>query len=350
MSSLGLRRYDEGMAILLSIKSLVTADWKQLKGTEATYVGIDFGTSTTVVSYSYYDEQSDSVKCDVIPIRQKEYDGAMSKSEKLPTVIALYDNQILVGTGASSLKYELEKNKDIWYSFKMELGEDLGPKYYNSTLNREKPIQIQNAKDATSVFFRFLKKEIENLVHTKGLNDNIKYAVSIPASFEANQRRDLIEALSINQIDVSKQALIDEPNAAFLSYILDSESFGETITIPDGVNPKMLVFDFGAGTCDISILEIGVNRKGVYSKNLSISKFEKLGGDDIDRYIACNILYPELLVQNGLDSDDFIMSEKRRIVNNLLVFAEKLKIGMCKAINLIWENMTFPLLIRNTQL
>ena len=313
MSSLGLRRYDEGMAILLSIKSLVTADWKQLKGTEATYVGIDFGTSTTVVSYSYYDEQSDSVKCDVIPIRQKEYDGAMSKSEKLPTVIALYDNQILVGTGASSLKYELEKNKDIWYSFKMELGEDLGPKYYNSTLNREKPIQIQNAKDATSVFFRFLKKEIENLVHTKGLNDNIKYAVSIPASFEANQRRDLIEALSINQIDVSKQALIDEPNAAFLSYILDSESFGETITIPDGVNPKMLVFDFGAGTCDISILEIGVNRKGVYSKNLSISKFEKLGGDDIDRYIACNILYPELLVQNGLDSDDFIMSEKRMI-------------------------------------
>ena len=153
MSSLELGRYDEGMAILLSIKSLATADWKQLKGAEATYVGIDFGTSTTVVSYSYYDELLDSIKCDVIPIRQKEYDGAMSKSEKLPTVIALYDNQILVGTGASSLKYELEKNKDIWYSFKMELGEDLGPKYYNSTLNREKSIQIQNAKDATSVFF-----------------------------------------------------------------------------------------------------------------------------------------------------------------------------------------------------
>lgn len=84
----------------------------------------------------------------------------------------------------------------------------------------------------------------------------------------------MIEALSINQIDVSKQALIDEPNAAFLSYILDSDTFGEAITIPNGINPKMLVFDFGAGTCDISILEIGVNRKGVYSKNLSISKFE----------------------------------------------------------------------------
>lgn len=325
------------MGILLSIKNLVTADWKQLGGKEATYVGIDFGTSTTVVSYSYYDEQSDSVKCEVMPIKQRDYDGAVFTSNKLPTVIALYNNRVLVGSGASSLKYELEKNKNIWYSFKMELGEDLGPKYYNSTLNREMPIQIQNAKDATSLFFRFLKKEIEDFVHNKGLSDDIKYAVSIPASFEANQRRDLVEALSINHIDVSKQALIDEPNAAFLSYILDSESSGETIAIPNGVNPKMLVFDFGAGTCDISILEIGANHKGVYSKNLSISKFEELGGDDIDRYVACNILYPELLVQNGLDENDFIISEKRKIINRLLAFAENLKINMCKAISLMWE-------------
>ena len=325
------------MAILLSIKKLVTADWKQLNGAEATYVGIDFGTSTTVVSYSYYDEQSDTIKCEVMPINQKEYDGAILTSGKLPTVIALYNNKILVGTGAANLKYELEKNRDIWYSFKMELGEDLGPKYYNSTLNREKSVQIQNAKEATSLFFRFLKKEIENFVHAKGLSDDIKYAVSIPASFEANQRRDLIESLLSNQIDVSKQAFIDEPNAAFLSCVLDSESLGETITISDEVNPKMLVFDFGAGTCDISILEIGVNHKGAYVKNLSISKFDKLGGDDIDKYIAYNILYPELLLQNGLNSDVFIMSEKRKIVNKLLAFAERLKINMCKAINLIWE-------------
>lgn len=92
------------MAILLSIKKLVTADWKQLNGAEATYVGIDFGTSTTVVSYSYYDEQSDTIKCEVMPINQKEYDGAILTSGKLPTVIALYNNKILVGTGAANLK------------------------------------------------------------------------------------------------------------------------------------------------------------------------------------------------------------------------------------------------------
>lgn len=96
-------------------------------------------------------------------------------------------------------------------------------------------------------------------------------------------------------MDVSKQSLIDEPNAAFLNYIHESEMNNEAVVIPKDINPKMLVFDFGAGTCDISILEIGVDYKGVYSKNLSISKFEKLGGNDIDRYIAYEILYPELL-------------------------------------------------------
>ena len=100
----------------------------------------------------------------------------------------------------------------------------------------------------------------------------------------------------------------------------------EAVVIPKDINPKMLVFDFGAGTCDISILEIGVDYKGVYSKNLSISKFEKLGGNDIDRYIAYEILYPELLSHNHLDMDIFIMSEKKKIINALLTTAENLKI------------------------
>lgn len=326
------------MPILLTVENLVTADLSMVHKEQATYVGIDFGTSTTVVSYSYYDNVKKAVICEVMGLQQKLSDGALCIGWKVPTVIALSNNQVLVGEGAADLKYDLEKDKNVWYSFKMELGEDLGAKYYNSVLGKEKTITIQNAKDATILFFRFLKKEIESFVERKGLNSNIKYAVSIPASFEANQRRDLVDALISNHIDVSKQSLIDEPNAAFLNYIYESEMNNEAVVISEDINPKMLVFDFGAGTCDISILEIGVDYKGVYSKNLSISKFEKLGGNDIDRYIACEILYPELLSRNHLDIDGFIMSEKKKIINALLATAENLKIRMCKAVSLLWYN------------
>ena len=114
------------MPILLTVENLVTADLSTIHKEQATYVGIDFGTSTTVVSYSYFDNEKRIVVTEVMNLRQKQSDGADFTGEKVPTVIALYHNRVLVGEGAANLKYELEKNKDVWYSFKMELGEDLG--------------------------------------------------------------------------------------------------------------------------------------------------------------------------------------------------------------------------------
>ena len=120
----------------------------------------------------------------------------------------------------------------------------------------------------------------------------------------------MVNALEQNGIAINKQALIDEPNAAFLSYVKTSTADGNPLCIPDGDNPKILIFDFGAGTCDVSILELGKDLKGIYSKNLSISKFETLGGDDIDRFIALEYLFNQFLLENGLNHQDFIMLKK----------------------------------------
>ena len=321
------------MSTTLSLEKLTTFDLSKVEDKSVTYIGIDFGTSTTVVSYVCYDEQSQKWICKPMKLKQTMRDGALFVSDKVPTVIAYYNNKLLVGEGAFLLKHKLKRNESIWYAFKMELGEDLGNKYYESELGVKTQIPILNAKDATTVFFRFLKDRINKYIQENNLNPQVKYVISVPASFEANQRQDLIDALSTNQIDVSKQSLIDEPNAAFLNCIYDEMT--ENIVIPDDINPKVLVFDFGAGTCDISILEVGVNHKGVYSKNLAISKFEKLGGDDIDRYIAAEILYPFILKRNDLKEEDFIISERKKIITSLLGYAENLKIQICKAVSLM---------------
>jgi molecular chaperone DnaK (HSP70) len=307
-----------------------------------TFIGIDFGTSTTVVSVATIDKETKEILTAPIWLNQKLYDGAIMSSEKIPTVIAWHNQQLLVGKGAADLKYQLKKGVNVWYSFKMELGEDLGSKYYNSELDRNSDFPILNPKDAAKVFFQYLKAQIERYIREKNLPENVQFAVSIPASFEANQRKELIYALEQNGISINKQSLIDEPNAAFLSYVQVSSLEQSPIKIPDGDNPKILVFDFGAGTCDVSILELGKDFNGIYSKNLSISKFEKLGGDDIDRLIAIDYLFPQLLNESGMNKDDFRTPEKNRIVSQLLKSAEQLKIMICENIALQTNNRILP--------
>ncbi len=307
-----------------------------------TFVGIDFGTSTTVASISYIDEGTGLLKVETIRLNQRMLDGAIVSSEKIPTLVAYKNGKLLFGEGASALKFDLVKNKNIWHSFKMELGEDLGAKYYYSELANDEKYRLRDQHDAARLFFKFLSMQINKYVEKHNLPKNIKYAVSVPASFEANQRQALVNALEQNGMQINKQALIDEPNAAFLSYVQTSSYENNAIRIPENDNPKLLVFDFGAGTCDISILELGSSVNGVYSKNIAISRFCKLGGDNIDQLIAVQYLYPQLLRENNLKENDFKTAEKQRIIAKLLKYAELLKIKICDNIALKMAKRTLP--------
>lgn len=109
---------------------------------------------------------------------------------------------------------------------------------------------------------------------------------------------------------------------------------GVRLRVPNEYNPRILVFDYGAGTCDISILELSLDHHGVSSKNIAISRFEKCGGDDIDRFIATHYLFPQILEQNKIKEDDFLSREKNNIINHLLKPAELLKIEICKKVSL----------------
>lgn len=312
----------------LTLKSMVPQGFSPVN-IGRTFIGIDFGTSTTVVSVAAYDNSRNTLSVFPIRIPQLLEDGTLYEGEKLPTVIAWYKEHLLVGEGASNLKYILERGKDIWYSFKMEIGEDLGAKYYNSQVKLD-GYAIRNPKDCVRVFFMFLSAQIQRYCEKNGLSTNISYAVSIPASFEANQRKELMEAMETNGMSLSRQSLIDEPNAAFISYVFECQKSDRYLQISPHYNTKVLVFDFGAGTCDISILEIGKSANGFYSKNVAISKFTQLGGDDVDRYIAYNYLLPRFLAENGKTPEDYRNKELQFIVTQLYKIAEQLKILICK--------------------
>ena len=332
----------------LSLKSMLPSALNTQLATKATFVGIDFGTSTTVVSIASKENGEEKIKTLPIKLTQILEDGTIYQSEKLPSVIAWYNGRLLVGEGASNLKYTLTKGKNIWFSFKMEIGEDLGAKYYNSEVGGMEGVKIRNPKDCVRVFFMYLNMLIKKYCQDNGLSDNIMYAVSIPASFEANQRKELMEALETNGMNISKQSFIDEPNAAFISYIQDSEESEKPLLISPHYNSKVLVFDFGGGTCDISILEIGKSTNGLYSKNVAISKFTKLGGDDVDRYITFKYILPRFFEANNVSEDDFRTKERQYIATQLYKVSERLKILLCKKISNQMYKLELPDYIKSS--
>jgi len=314
-----------------------------------TYVGIDFGTSTTVVSIASLGPDGKTIECKAIRLDQLLEDGTRFKSERIPSVIAFYKNQIFVGEGAYNLKYHLKFGKEIWYSFKMDMGTDLGAKYYDSVLADVDPFRIRNPKDAVRVFFMYLNILIQRYCEENGLSKNIEFAISIPASFEANQRRELTEALETNGMRVAHQSLIDEPNAAFISYIYEAANGEKPLVISPLYNPKVLVFDFGGGTCDISILEIGQDVNGIYSKNLSISKFTQLGGNDIDRYITYHYILPRFLKYNDKKITDFRTPERKAIASQLYKVAERLKIIINNNLSIMTSDFVVPAIKTSSQ-
>ena len=309
---------------------------------EKTFVGIDFGTSTTVVSIAYIDKLDGNLKTRSLELQQMLDDGSTYISYKVPSVIAYYKNTVLAGEGARKIKHKLRQGKNLWHSFKMQLGEDVGCMYPESELGKGHPvISLLNPVDVTSLFFNYLRSQIDKIIERENLSKKIELAVSIPASFEANQRKDLLTAIEKNGFTVSKQSLIDEPNAAFLSFVLNPGENKTSIKIPEDYFPNVLVFDFGAGTCDISILELGLDKDGVYSKNIAISKFEKLGGDDIDRLLAIDILLPQLLAESNFKIKDFRNREiYDLIIPKLLPAAERLKILICEKVSLMRTTMS----------
>jgi molecular chaperone DnaK len=299
-----------------------------------TYIGIDFGTSTTVASYIKFNDSGSRIIVEPIEVRQIKADGCVTRYHLIPSCIALNpsNGEVIIGIGAKELQYHLKEGIDVWSSFKMQLGVDIGPKYRNTKLRRgNQDVFIENAQDATREFFKFVHSGISDFIKTNNLPEDIALAVTVPASFEANQRRDLMIALESAGFKIDEYCLIDEPNAAFLSVLhnswIEKTSFAEFLKRE---SRNILVFDFGAGTCDISILRISVIDGQVKSKNLSISKFFALGGNDIDRAIAEDILLPQLLAESFLDNGITSDQTEDIVIPKLMPIAERLKIQCSK--------------------
>jgi len=170
----------------------------------------------------------------------------------------------------------------------------------------------------------YAPEEISSMVLRKLVDDAAKYlgekitdvVITVPAYFNDAQRQATKDAGSIAGLKVLR--IINEPTAASLAYGLEKKG-----------NETILVFDFGGGTFDVSILEVG---EGVFEVK-STNGDTHLGGDDIDKKIV-DWLSEGFKNNQGIDLRDDLQSLQR-----LTEAAEKAKIELSSALE---TNISLP--------
>ncbi len=266
-------------------------------------IGIDLGTTNSCVSVMEGGEPK------IIPNQE----GARTT----PSVVAFTkDGEILVGQSAK--RQAITNPENTIYSIKRfmgrkfdEVGEEMKivPYKVMKRSNGDAAVNINDKEytppEISARVLMKLKKAAEDY-----LGETVNEAViTVPAYFNDSQRQATKDAGSIAGLNVLR--IVNEPTAAALAYGLDKKK-----------DEVIAVYDFGGGTFDISILEVGENVVEVVATNGDTH----LGGDNLDQRLI-DYLIAEFKKDQGLD-----VSKDKMVLQRLKEAAEKAKIELSSAL------------------
>ncbi len=253
-------------------------------------LGIDLGTTNSVASY-----MQDDQKVKVIP--------SPEGTNTCPSVVSFKpDGEEIVGNAAKRM---LLTNPDTISSIKRKIG--TRETVHVACLNKDYTPEEISAKILT-----YIKGYAEKYVG----QPISKAVITCPAYFNDDQRQATKNAGTIAGLDVVR--VISEPTAAALAYGMDSKKSG-----------KIMVFDLGGGTLDVSILDIG---DGTFEV-LSTSGDTFLGGDDWDHAVM-DYLISEIKKDCGINISKTDPKDKATI-QRLRDEAEKAKINLSSQVQTI---------------
>ena len=248
----------------------------------AKIIGIDLGTSNSAAAVIM------GGKPTIIPAAE----GATVGGKAFPSVVAFTKTgELLVGEPA---RRQAVTNPDSTIAAaKRKMGSDYTFKIQDKNY---KPQQI------SAFILQKIKKDAEAFI-----GEPVEKAViTVPAYFDDNQRQATKDAGTIAGLDVVR--IINEPTAASLAFGLDKTK----------EDMKILVFDFGGGTLDVTIMEMG---GGVFEV-MSTSGDTQLGGTDMDKVVISYVL-DEFKKKEGVD-----LSKDTTAMARIREAAEKAKIEL----------------------
>ncbi len=249
----------------------------------AKIIGIDLGTSNTAAAVM------EGGRGTIIPSAE----GSSIGGKAFPSYVAFTkDGQRLVGEPAR--RQAIANPEGTVTAFKRKMGENYK---YNLRGQEFTPQQL------SAFVLQKVKKDAEAF-----LGEKVEKAViTVPAYFNDNQRQATKDAGRIAGLEVVR--LVNEPTAAALAFGIDKA----------GKEQKVLVFDLGGGTLDVTIMEMGA--EGTFDV-LSTSGDTQLGGTDMDNAVIAWMV-DEFRKQTGID-----LSKDKQAAQRLKDAAEKAKIEL----------------------
>ncbi|MBW3016171.1 Hsp70 family protein, partial [Candidatus Woesearchaeota archaeon] len=245
-------------------------------------IGIDLGTSNSAASVL------EAGRPKIVPSAE----GVSMYGKAFPSFVAFTkDGQLLVGEPAR--RQAVSNPQGTVFAAKRKMGTNFKYQIYGKEYT---PQQI------SAFILQKIKKDAEAFI-----GEPIKKAViTVPAYFDDNQRQATKDAGTIAGLEVVR--IINEPTAASLSYGLDKE----------GKEQKVLVFDLGGGTLDVTIMDFS---EGVFEVD-STSGDTQLGGTDMDNAVI-NFVVKEFQKESGIDLNEDAVAMQR-----IREAAEKAKIEL----------------------
>jgi len=230
----------------------------------AKIIGIDLGTSNSAAAVM------EGGKPIIIPSAE----GTTLGGKAFPSYVAFTkDDQLLVGEPAR--RQAVSNPTGTLFAFKRKMGQD---HTYNVNGKTYTPQQL------SGFILQKIKRDAEAY-----LGEKVEKAViTVPAYFNDNQRQATKDAGQIAGLDVVR--LVNEPTAASLAYGLDKT----------GQPQKILVFDLGGGTLDVTIMEMGSVGEEATFQVLSTSGDTQLGGTDMDN-VLIDYIAEEFRKESGVD-------------------------------------------------
>ncbi len=260
-------------------------------------IGIDLGTSNSAAAVM------EGGKPTIVPSAE----GTTLGGKAFPSYVAITkENQLLVGEPAR--RQAVSNPESTLTAFKRKMGQDYKYKVQGKDYT---PQQL------SAFILQKVKKDAEAF-----LGDKVEKAViTVPAYFDDNQRQATKDAGSIAGLEVVR--LVNEPTAACLAYGLDKT----------GQNQKIMVFDLGGGTLDVTLMDMSSMGKDATFEVVATSGDTQLGGTDMDNALI-DFVATEFRKETGID-----LREDKLAQTRLKESVEKAKIELS---NVLETDLNLP--------